>query len=210
MPFCSKSMWRKKCAEKICVEKKWQKWGLVTIKSILWVPLKAFPGKVPKTPNFPNQRMEYRIVSSCPRWAWKPTVENQNIHKHLLLLADLKMTVEKKLSRGPRDLVHNSNQSQDQDNRHQHNDFKQLNHSSRTPLDQGICTECKSEHWKAIFSNQSLPARLVITKDPRLWSVHSRAFDNALKVFSSNIVWQTFFSIPNYYCNAQVLSKIPR
>ena len=33
------------------------------------VPLKVFPAEVPSTPNFPNQRMEYRIESSCPRWA---------------------------------------------------------------------------------------------------------------------------------------------
>ena len=30
--FCSKSTWRKICAEKICVEKKWQIWGLVGLK----------------------------------------------------------------------------------------------------------------------------------------------------------------------------------
>ena len=35
MPFCSKSMWRKICAEKICVEKKWQIWGLIK-DSIYW------------------------------------------------------------------------------------------------------------------------------------------------------------------------------
>ena len=187
MPFCSKSMWRKICAEKICVEKKWQIWGLVTLKLILWVPLKAFPGEVPKTPNFPNQRMEYKIESSCPRWAWKPTVENQNIHKHLLLLADLKMTVEKKLSRGPRDLVHNSNQSQDQDNRHQHNDFKQLNHSSRTPLDQGICTECKSEHLNAIFFKAILACTPCHHQRPKTVECTQQIIHNALEVFLSNI-----------------------
>ena len=30
--FCSQSMWRKICGEKICVEKKWQIWGLGTRK----------------------------------------------------------------------------------------------------------------------------------------------------------------------------------
>ena len=33
------------------------------------VPLKVFPAEVPSTPNFPNQRMEYRIESSYQRWA---------------------------------------------------------------------------------------------------------------------------------------------
>ena len=33
------------------------------------VPLKVFLAEVPKTPNFPNQRMDYRIESSCRRWA---------------------------------------------------------------------------------------------------------------------------------------------
>ena len=32
MPFCSKFMWRKICAEEICVEKKWQIWGLVEFR----------------------------------------------------------------------------------------------------------------------------------------------------------------------------------
>ena len=33
------------------------------------VPLKGFPAEVPKTPNFLNQIMEYRIELSCRRWA---------------------------------------------------------------------------------------------------------------------------------------------
>ena len=33
------------------------------------VPLKVFLAEVPKTPNFPNQRMECRIESSC---RWRP------------------------------------------------------------------------------------------------------------------------------------------
>ena len=34
--FCSKSMWRKICVEKICVEKKWQIWGLTSSSSEHW------------------------------------------------------------------------------------------------------------------------------------------------------------------------------
>ena len=44
--FCSKSMWRKICAEKICVEKKWQIWGLGISYFVILFPRRQSIGRI--------------------------------------------------------------------------------------------------------------------------------------------------------------------
>ena len=64
--FCSKSMWRKICVEKICAEKKWRRWGLGT----LCPPCHVFAYNRANTHDFSQlwvRFLPHKIISFCQK-----------------------------------------------------------------------------------------------------------------------------------------------